>query len=824
MHKRNISRLLPSAAGILPILIGCGVPASARTPASDGSLDASSQNSAPSSDPRPASATALKQAAPNNANSVGEIIVTANKRDESINKVGLTIKALGSAQIQQQRIMTLQDLATAVPGLNFTQTENSTPVYTLRGIGFYDTSLASYPAVSIYLDQAPLPFPVLTSLTAFDLERVEVLKGPQGTLFGNNATGGAINYIAAKPTAKDEGGLSLTYGRFNTFNAAGFMSGPLTDTLSARLSFNATDGSGWQRSISRPNDHSAAPNTFAARYLMDWKPTDKLRIQTNFNGWRDRTQPTQGQFVAFIPSFNNYIPNPLPKPLVPNAVNNARDAEWSPDHEPYANNRLLQATLRADYNVTESTILTSLTSYTNYKQDQLPEGSGLVEHRADVISDTGSIKSFSQEVRLANNAGSAFRWTIGGNYSRDAVDETDIDDSGDATAAYTPTLPAHLAETGLVPGHWRYSGASSRQIATNYAGFVNGEYTLGQFTAKGGLRYTQANRRSSMCSFAPSVDGNPEPTNSFFSELASALSGTTVTIAPGQCINLDTVTHLPGVAHAKLDEHSLSWRAGIDWKPASNFLAYANVAKGYKAGSFPTLSTATNVGYQPVTQESVLTYELGIKTQILDKRLSINATIFRSDYRDKQIKSKLFDPLFQYLLALVNVPKSRIQGAELEINARPFEGLTIGGSANYLDTKLLNTVGPDGNFLISNANVQANFARNRIPYSPKWTFAGNVNYTFRISAATQGFVGGQVLRQTKENASIGNEPILDIPAYTLLNLQAGVDFDEGRYRVMIWGKNVTNQFYLTNRNFSFDGVAQYAGEPATYGATISFHF
>ena len=257
-----------------------------------------------------------------------EIIVTANKREESINKVGLTIKALGGAQLEQQHVATLQDLAAAVPGLTFTQTDSNTPVYTLRGIGFYDTTLGAYPSVSVYLDQAPLSFPVLTTLTLFDIERVEVLKGPQGTLFGNNATGGAINYIAAKPTQDFKAGVSLDEARFNTFTTDAYISGPITDNLLGRFAFKVQSGDGWQESISRPGDSNGAPETFAARFLFDWRPTDALRIQTNLNGWRDRTQPPAAQFVQFIPNFPT--PNPLPIPLVPNAVNDPRVADWTP--------------------------------------------------------------------------------------------------------------------------------------------------------------------------------------------------------------------------------------------------------------------------------------------------------------------------------------------------------------------------------------------------------------------------------------------------------------------------------------------------------------
>jgi iron complex outermembrane receptor protein len=190
--------------------------------------------------------TQSAQSISNDGGELNEIIVTANKREESINKVGLTIQAIGGADLQQRKLESLQDLAAAVPGLTYAQTEQSTPVYTLRGVGFYDTSLASYPDVSVYVDQEPLPFPVLTTLTIFDLERVEVLKGPQGILFGNNATGGAINYVAAKPTKDFAAGGDLSYGRFSTVQADGFVSGPIASDLRARVAFNYAKGSGYQ--------------------------------------------------------------------------------------------------------------------------------------------------------------------------------------------------------------------------------------------------------------------------------------------------------------------------------------------------------------------------------------------------------------------------------------------------------------------------------------------------------------------------------------------------------------------------------------------------
>jgi iron complex outermembrane recepter protein len=733
-----------------------------------------------------------------------EIIVTANKREESINKVGLTITALGGAQLEQQHVTSLEDLAAAVPGLTFTQTDSNTPVYTLRGIGFYDTTLGAYPSVSVYLDQAPLPFPVLTKLTLFDIERIEVLKGPQGTLFGNNATGGAINYIAAKPTQDLKAGVSLDEGRFDTFTTDAYVSGPLTQNLLGRFAFKVETGNGWQESISRPGDSNGAPETFAARLLFDWHPVEALRVQTNFNAWLDRTQPSAAQFVEFIPNF----PAPNQPPLIPNAVDDPRLADWTPATRPEANNRFTQAAIRGDYNVTSSMVLTSQTSYIDYRQRQRPEGDGLAQARIDVLQNDGYIRSISQELRLADNSHPLLRWTVGGNYSHDFSNERDSTNQTDSSSYYTNIF------AGLPFGGNSFWNS---QVMKNYAGFADGTSTIGQFTLKAGVRYTKADRNSIDCN----QGWTRGPTNTideFFQILAGQFFQHPVQIPNGSCIVFNKTYSQLHAFDGELDQNNTSWRTGLDWNPTDTLLAYFDVAKGYKAGSFPALAGSTDVAYTPVTQESVLTYEGGIKTQLLQRRLSLNVSAFHSDYKDKQVKSKLNDPIFGNLDALVNIPKSIIKGVEVETAVHPVTGLALGASVTYLDAKLV-----EANGIVDLLGVVGNWNGNPIPYTPRWNAGANANYTFQLGNA-EGFIGGQVSYRTRTTSSIGNEPVLQIPGYSLFDAQAGVNFAQGRYRVMLWGKNITNKFYLTNVIHYTDGIQRFVGMPATYGLTVSFRY
>ena len=786
----------------------------------------------------PAGSTGAQAALPKDTGggAVQEIVVTANKREESINKVGLTIKALGGAQLERQHVVSLADLAAAVPGLSFTKTDSNAPVYTLRGIGFYDTTLGAYPSVSVYLDQAPLAFPVMTTLTLFDIERVEVLKGPQGTLFGDNATGGAINYIAAKPTQDPHEGISVDYSRFNTISTDAYVSGPIAKNLLGRLAVKVVDGDGWQKSESR-GDSNGAPKSYAARFLLDWKPTDDLHIQTDLNAWRDETQPQQAQFVEFIPNFPVNPLNPAPT-LTPNAVSNDRAADWSALTHPSANNRLIQAAIRADYDLTDAITLTSQTSYVDYRQRELVDGDGTPFERIDLVQNNGYAHSFSTELRAANNKDPVFRWTVGGNYQHDRTAQTGVLVFPDASSNHT------LAFAGLgFPGE----EFTNQQTMDNYAAFAAGEYTISQFTMKAGVRFTEADRSSENCEQGDS-HSNPNNIDLFFQNvlLPFVYGHPGVNIANGSCLEIDPATGLPHEFNGTLNENNVSWRVGLDWKPTSTFLGYANVAKGYKAGSFPALSGSSDVAFTPVTQESVVTYEAGIKTQQFNHRVSIDLSTFYSDYHEKQVKSKLNDPVFGQLDALVNIPKSTIKGIELQAATRPLRGLTIGGDLTYLDAKLDNTgnnisllgsVVPGSAASATTVNYSSfcgfgsngysqycGRSGNPIPYTSSWNLGGNVNYTFPISGSTNGFIGGQATYRSWTTSSIGNEPVFRMPGYALFDVQGGMDFVGGKYRVMLWGKNIFNKFYVVNVARYSDGIQRFTGMPATYGVTLSAKF
>src|SRR5690606_31864800 len=198
-----------------------------------------------------------------------EVIVTAQKREQSINDIPLAITALSGEQLRDRGIETAADLSRIVAGFTYADTGVNAPVYSLRGVGYFDYSLAAAPAVSVYLDEVALPYAAMTQGTAIDIERVEVLRGPQGTLFGQNATGGLVNYIARTPTDSFEAGVEAGYSRFNRRDLEGYLSGPLGANTRGRIAFQTQDSDEWQSSYTRDDSNGALDQT-SARAMLDW--------------------------------------------------------------------------------------------------------------------------------------------------------------------------------------------------------------------------------------------------------------------------------------------------------------------------------------------------------------------------------------------------------------------------------------------------------------------------------------------------------------------------------------------------------------------------
>ncbi|SEJ47990.1 Outer membrane receptor proteins, mostly Fe transport [Sphingobium sp. AP50] len=722
--------------------------------------------------------------------SLGDIIVTAQKRSENVNKVGVSITAVQGDALQQRGVVDTADLIKITPGFNFVQSAYGVPVLTLRGVGFYDTAIGAASAVSVYVDEVPLPLSIMALGATLDLNRVEILKGPQGTLYGQNATGGAINYISARPTDSFHSGADLTYGRFNRVELKGFVSGPITDTLTARIAARFDRNDDWQRSYTRDATNGEG-NIFSGRAIVDWKPSDRLRFSFMVHGWRDRSESQAPQLAAITGAASPAVLRTYPLPPRDN-----RAADFDPDLSFKRNSWFAQVSGRADYDLSDTVTITSITAYSKLKRLSAVDADGTAI-QAYALINPGRSRDFSQELRLSGDSGQ-LHYVVGLNYAWESVfDQSDP-----------------LARTSSFP--FQRASAHSDQHINTYAAFASLDYKLTDtLTLQGGVRYTDQHRRFIGCTY----DSGAGDFSAVVSRIATARAGHPITIAPGACLTLNA-NFEPAQVRSQLNEDNISWRGGVNWQVNPTTLLYANISKGYKNGAFPTAGATFALQLTPATQESLTAYEAGFKLGLFDRKLQLNGAVFYYDYRDKQFRGRIVDPVIGPQSALINVPKSRVAGGEIQATLRPISGLTINTGVTYVGTRIL------GDFVNFDALAQqVRLSGEAFPLTPDWQVTSDIDYQFSVSDSMNGFVGGGATYQAATNGGLGELPQFAIDSYTLIDVRAGVALKDDRWRLTAYVKNLTDKFYATLVSQPGpDAAIRFTGQPRTYGLTLSYRY
>ena len=768
---------------------------------------------------------------------VQEIIVTAQKRRQSVNSVGMSITAVTGTQLAKQGVTDVAGLSKLDPSFVASQSFYGTPVYTIRGIGYNDYALAATPTVSVYSDEVPYPSLALTKSVSFDLDRVEVLKGPQGTLFGQNATGGAVNYIDSKPTSDFAAAIGTSYDNWGKANVHGFISGPIAPKLTGRLAFDVNEGGAWQTSNSRPGDHLGDANQLRLRGILDYQATDKLKVSLTANVWQDKSDTLAGQQIGLVPSNPGTYPNtPFANPAlagrtytsivglhaVPLPTSDTQ-AEWAPNTSPRMNEHFYQFSGRVEDQLTDQMLLTVLGSFENYNQSDLTYNSASVATQDTLIS--GRVVSQYLEARLSGQAfDKRLEWLAGADYGSMATHEGQLTQIGTTAQFALIQLPV------LFGGHQYLNPfTGTRNVSSNdnwnEAAFGNLEYHLTpKLSVHAGARYTMDTSDNSSASH--DVDGLLAAGYTYLG---------IVKHIPGPFTQGSILTVLPnghtGVYQERLKEHNVSWRVGADWKPVPGTLAYVTVSKGYKSGTYPTLPASVYVQLNPVRQESVLAYEIGTKTRLDHNRLQIDGALFYYDYKNKQLYDSVPDPLgiFGVLNALVNIPTSEEKGAELSVRYRPIPQLTLRGSATYLDSAVT------GDFTAYNPYSLAttiNLKGEPFPNTPKWSAIAGGQYNWNVFGGRYDvYFGADVNYVGRSQGQFGNasavaegNPSLEINSYATLDLRLGVDSADGHWSAQLFGRNVTNRYYWTQATHIYDTAVRFAGMPATYGGSIEYRF
>jgi iron complex outermembrane recepter protein len=745
-------------------------------------------------------------------NEIPEIVVTAEKREQSINDVGLTVTAVSAQQLQSAGVTDISDLPRFVSGFSASRSNDDVPVFTIRGIGFNAVQLSAAPTVSAYVDEAPWPYLAMTGGTMLDLERVEVLKGPQGTLFGNNSTGGSINFIAAKPTSDFSAGFHSTYDRFGQIFVEGFVSIPISDTFGVRIAANTTQDGAWQHTYTPgPYLKNGNADKGAERIIADWRPNSKLTVSLNLNAYYNRSDPQFSQLglaapsggqgsAIVVPPYGSISTYPLPP-------HDDRDVDFASDPSiRYGrDDNFYQSVLHVDYDISNWLKLTSISNYAHLDTAVHFPIDGT---RINIIEGghTGDIKTYGEELRLSGDFPDQRLHTIVGvNYSKDEINE-DEDYQFDNFSIVPPGF------------HFNPRGGFTSETS---AAFANADWDISQqLTLTAGARYTDVKQMYDGC-FADDGDGT---TRLFQGGIANEFLGAfglppTAAYNTAKCLTIGPAPEfLPFEFLAHNTEDNASWRVGLNYKPTSDLLIYGLLSRGYKAGAYPFLFPIVSAQYSRVRQEELTDYETGIKFNP-NRKVSLSGAVFYYDYANKQVYADQPVPFLGPAQTLLNIPKSNAYGTELEATVVPINRLTLHGAATFTHTAITDP----GALTLDGFGNSVDFRGKPFAYSPKWSAVFSAEYRMPIAGGLDAVLGMDGLYNSVAYGDSSATAAFKLDAYTVLNARLGVESHDG-WSVTGWVHNLGNTYYWTSVNFAGDGYERTTGLPLNFGIAVSYKY
>ena len=500
------------------------------------------QNATPIDQASSAMASAASAAQPEalgtaNAPAPGEIVVTAERRETSLMAVPMSMQVFSGKKLQDLHISSVKDLTLIAPGFSVAQSYQGAPQYSIRGIGFHGPNITSTPTVTLYQDQIAYPYPFTQAGPVFDIARVEVLKGPQGTLYGRNTTAGVISLISGQPTDTFKGSLATEIGNYQTLNYEGFVSGPINSWLKGRIAFRTENSfKGWQISNTRPNDRLGQVHNTGIRGILAADPAPDLKINLSAAGWHNDSDTRAGQAIALTPWVSapgialgsQQAANNDPAILnfiETNPFTRNNQAGWNSAAERSAdqplgatglsgklkeNSSFYTIGLNISYDISDKLQLISISSYQHLNRKSLQDVSG-VPYELLIQQPTGKIKSWSQELRLQGDVG-PFKWSVGGYYAEDRMKEqvrSLIGDNANALAIRNnAALAAFTVPGGLSIFNYPQSIVQTYQqyLDNNIGNFLTGDPPLKDLTGLFRTLIDEANYQTRTRSLLANVD------------------------------------------------------------------------------------------------------------------------------------------------------------------------------------------------------------------------------------------------------------------------------------------------------------------------------
>lgn len=758
-------------------------------------------------------------AAASDVGAVEEIIITARRREESLQSVPVAVAAFSADQLRDRSITTIADLGSAAPNLFVSSGPSggaATGAFFIRGVGQIDFISTTDPGVAVYLDGVYLARASGNVLDLVTPERVEVLRGPQGTLFGRNTIGGAISVISRRPGDDLALEAEAVLGNRDHYEGKVRVDLPITPgRLATSLVLARQVRDGYGRSAANGEEFGdrdvwagrgeilfTPSDRFTSRLAADYTRRDERAtvhsvsaIDTNdatfpglqaYNAFIAAPPPPLGFGSPVLASSPTCGPPPAPASACTFALTQASPYDNAGTGPNVSFLRVWGISSNLEIKLDPFTIRL-ISAYRDQRDVQGIDFDGTPLPVSEQIVHSNSTQ-VSQEIQfLGSGFGDRLQWLAGLYYTRD--ESRTLFDAQFLRPAFGPVIQLN-----------------TRLDSNSYAAFGSATVTLSErLKVTAGIRYTRDERdiRGSADFLAnPFLGGAP---SSFFAVGRIPIPGGSI----------PAFQPLGSTRRVAESWNNFSPKVSLEYQATDTAFFYGSVSRGYKGGSFigrPLTGSATFTQYDP---ERVTAYELGAKLDLLDRRLRLNGALFQADYDNIQLTVIVPDgPVVN--TPTVNAGTARIRGAELEFVAVPAVGLRLDGSIGYLDADF------------RQLNAPATFPNAVLPFTtassftqtPKWTASAGAQYRLDLGDAGGITLRGDIRHRSSIEYALPNNPLISDPSLTLIGARLTYETEDGRFSVALFGTNLTKEVY---KSFGFAGfglVTSYYGEPRRYGISL----
>lgn len=695
---------------------------------------------------------------------LGDIVVTAQRRVQSLKDVPISVSVFGQDFLSKSRVQTAADLAAFTPGVAGTTVSQTTPRITVRGISTEDFGVGSDPGLGLYVDDVYLGRGVSSISDLFDIERVEIVKGPQGTLFGRNTTAGAISVTTAKPGAEPRGYVEGAYGRFDQIDARGAVSVPLSEDWGLRLAASTRNREGFVRNTL--GGRIGAVDSLAGRATLGYDK-GSLRAFVSFEGRRGRNQP--GPYLnPVLVGGDRY--GPISSNLIDGTPDRARD-----DIDAY------RGTLRVELDVSDAVMLTSITAYNGFKNRYL-EDTDASPLTLLHFGTRGRQDSWSQEFRLNGNAG-RLTWFLGASAAHDDARSTQFAIANEEDYCGILFQTDCTAALGAPGNPVMTEQSIGRTLNTSLAIYGDATFAINsRLDLTAGLRLGYDRKQ-----FSVQVPQNAN------------LLGPLILPPPDlAAVAAFARVDADGTVRQREGFNSLQPRVAVRYEFADGVTAYVSATRGYKAGGFNQLQVGP--GFAP---EKIWSYEAGMKGELLDRRLRFDLSAYYYDYSDLQVLLN-----FGGSLITRNAATATGRGVELGVTALPTDGVTISGGLAVQNAKY-------GTFRPSDAE---DFSGNQLVRSPRFTANLVLDVDRSLGNELRGLARAELSYRSSQFFRPSNEPFVRQGGYVLVGGSLGVGVGD-RLELRGFVQNAFNKRYLVDAQVIAVDLLAYTqrGEPRIYG-------